>query len=150
MTDISRDRVKRQLIQLIPYVLIGLLVTKLGQAWRLAEGADASAKLLHIQGGLATAFQSPWPSFEAADLLLGLLTGGILRLAVYEKSRNARKFRRNEEYGSARWGTHADIAPFIDPDPWNNVILTKTERLTLNNRPKDPRNARNKGVFFIL
>ena len=102
-----------------------------------------------FQGGFSAAFQSPWPSFDPFDLLVGLGIACILRLLVLEKSRNAKKYRRNSEYGSARWGTHADIAPFIDPDPWNNIILTKTESLTMSNRPKDPRNARNKNVLVV-
>ncbi len=142
-------RLKKLLLLNIPYVIIGLFATKLGAAWRLAEGADVSQKLLHLMDGLSTAFQSPLPSFHLSDLLLGLLVGCVLRLVVYEKARNAKKFRHNVEYGSARWGTHADIAPFVDPDPWNNVILTKTESLTLNSRPKEPRHARNKNVLVI-
>ena len=141
--------VKKQVIRWLPYVLLGLLATKLGEAWRLAEGSDMSGKLLHLMDGFAAAFQSPWPSFHPVDLLVGLGLAGLVRLVVYEKGRNAKKYRHNTEYGSARWGTHADIAPFVDPDPWNNVILTKTESLTMNNRPKDPRNARNKNVLVI-
>ena len=144
----SKADIKRLAVRSIPYILIGLLATKLGQAWRLAEGADASQKLLHLMDGFAAAFQSPLPSFHPMDLLVGLIVGCVVRLLVYEKGRNAKKYRRNVEYGSARWGTHADIAPFIDPDPWNNIILTKTESLTMRSRPKDPRNARNKGVFL--
>ena len=99
--------------------------------------------------GLSAAFRSPFPSFYPADLLIGIVVGCLLRLAVYEKGRNAKKYRHNVEYGSARWGTHSDIAPFIDPDPWNNVILTKTESLTMNSRPKAPRNARNRNVLVV-
>ena len=143
------DKLKKQLILNLPYFLIGLYATKLGEAWRLAEGADASQKFLHLMDGFTAAFQSPLPSFHPSDLLIGLIIGCVLRLLVYEKSRNAKKYRRNEEYGSARWGTHSDIAPFIDPDPWNNVILTKTESLTMSSRPKDPRNARNKNVLVV-
>ena len=145
----SKAGIKRLAVRSIPYILIGLLATKPGQAWRLAEGADASQKLLHLMDGFATAFQNPLPSFHPADLLVGLIVGCVVRLLVYEKGRNAKKYRRNVEYGSARWGTHADIAPFIDPDPWNNIILTKTESLTMNSRPKDPRNARNKNVLVV-
>ena len=145
----SKADIKRLAVRSIPYILIGLLATKLGQAWRLAEGADASQKLLHLMDGFAAAFQSPLPSFHPMDLLVGLIVGCVVRLLVYEKGRNAKKYRRNVEYGSARWGTHADIAPFIDPDPWNNIILTKTESLTMNSRPKDPRNARNKNVLVV-
>ena len=146
----NSQKLKKTIILNIPYVLIGLYATKLGEAWRLTEGVDTSQKFLHLMDGFSAAFRSPLPSFQPSDLLLGLVIACVLRLLVYEKSRNAKKYRRNEEYGSARWGTHADIAPFIDPDPWNNIILTKTESLTMSNRPKDPRNARNKGVFFIL
>ena len=145
----NTTRFKKLLILNMPYVVIGLYATKLGEAWRLAEGADASAKFLHLMDGLSAAFRSPWPSFDPADLLIGIVLGCLLRLAVYEKGRNAKKYRHNVEYGSARWGTHSDIAPFIDPDPWNNVILTKTESLTMNSRPKDPRNARNKNVLVV-
>ena len=143
------DKLKKQLILNLPYFLIGLYASKLGEAWRLAEGLNASQKLLHLLEGFSAAFQSLWPSFYPSDLLIGLVIGCVLRLLVYEKSRNAKKYRRNEEYGSARWGTHSDIAPFIDPDPWNNVILTKTESLTMSSRPKDPRNARNKNVLVV-
>lgn len=145
----NSSKLKKKLILNLPYFLIGLYATKLGEAWRLAEGADASQKFLHLIDGFTAAFQSPLPSFHPSDLLIGLVIGCVLRLLVYEKSRNAKKYRRNEEYGSARWGTHSDIAPFIDPDPWNNVILTKTESLTMSSRPKDPRNARNKNVLVV-
>lgn len=97
-------KLKQRLILFLPYVIIGLFATKLGAAWRLAEGADASQKLLHLMDGLSAAFQSPLPSFHPSDLLLGLLVGCVLRLVVYEKARNAKKFRHNVEYGSARWG----------------------------------------------
>ena len=145
----TQTRLKRLLILNIPYVLIGLYATKLAEAWRLAEGTEISEKLLHLMDGFLAAFRSPWPSFVPSDLLLGVALGCLLRLAVYEKSRNAKKYRRNAEYGSACWGKPGDIQPFIDPDPWNNVILTQTERLTLNSRPKDPRYARNKNVLVI-
>ena len=145
----NSTKLKKQLILNLPYFLIGLYASKLGEAWRLAEGLNASQKLLHLLDGFSAAFQSLWPSFYPSDLLIGVVIGCVLRLLVYEKSRNAKKYRRNEEYGSARWGTHSDIAPFIDPDPWNNVILTKTESLTMSSRPKDPRNARNKNVLVV-
>ena len=145
----NSSKLKKKLILNLPYFLIGLYASKLGEAWRLAEGLNASQKLLHLLEGFSAAFQSLWPSFYPSDLLIGLVIGCVLRLLVYEKSRNAKKYRRNEEYGSARWGTHSDIAPFIDPDPWNNVILTKTESLTMSSRPKDPRNARNKNVLVV-
>ena len=133
------DKLKKQLILNLPYILIGLYATKLGEAWRLAEGADASQKFLRLMDGFPAAFQSPLPSFHLSDLLIGLVIGCVLRLLVYEKSRNAKKYRRNEEYGSARWGTAQDIQPYIDPVFSQNVLLTQTERLTMNNRPKDPR-----------
>lgn len=145
----NTTRLKKLLILNTPYVVIGLYATKLGKAWRLAEGTDASNKFLHLMDGLSAAFRSPFPSFYPADLLIGIVVGCLLRLAVYEKGRNAKKYRHNVEYGSARWGTHSDIAPFIDPDPWNNVILTKTESLTMNSRPKAPRNARNRNVLVV-
>ena len=144
-----RDQLRKQLILSLPYVLIGLAATKLGEAWRLAEGADASQKMIHYMDGLTSAFQSVLPSFYQTDLLLGVAIAFILRLIAYEKSKNAKKYRHNAEYGSARWGTHADIAPFIDKDPWNNIILTKTESLTMNSRPQNPRNARNKNVLVV-
>lgn len=142
------EKLKKQLILNLPYVLLGLLATKLGEAWRMA-GADASERLLHLADGLSLAFQSPWPSLQPQDLLLGTAVGAILRLLVFEKSRNAKKYRHNEEYGSARWGTHSDIVPFMDSDPLNNIILTKTESLTMASRTKDPKNSRNKNVLVI-
>ena len=145
----NKARLKKLLILNLPYVLIGLYATKLGEAWRLAEGTDISGKLLHLMDGFAAAFRSPWPSFVPADLLLGIALGCLMRLVVYEKGRSAKKYRHNVEYGSARWGKPGDIQPFIDLDPWNNVILTKTERLTMNSRPKNPQYARNKNVLVI-
>lgn len=139
----------KKLLSNLPYLFIGLFATNLGEAWRLAPGTDFSAKLLHILDGLAAAFRNPMPSFHPGDLLIGLLLAAALRLAVYVKGRNARKFRKNVEYGSARWGTAKDIQPYIDPLFENNVILTQTERLTMNNRPKDPRTARNKNVLIV-
>ncbi len=140
---------KKLLIPNIPYFLIGLYASKLGQAWRLAAGTNASEKLLHIMGGFSAAFQSPLPSFHPKDLLLGILLGAALRLAVYIRSKNARKYRHGMEYGSARWGTPEDIRPYMDPDLRNNIILTQTEGLTMNSRPKDPKTARNKNVLII-
>ena len=148
-------RLKKQIILNLPYVLLGLYASKLGEAWRLAEGTDASAKLLHIMDGFAAAFRSPLPSFVPMDLLIGLLCGCLLRLAVYVKGKNAKKYRHNEEYGSARWGKHEDILPYMDEDPWNNIILTQTESLTMASRlkPGAPKTAgkylRNKNVIVI-
>ena len=140
---------KKHLLPNLPYVLIALYATKLGQAWRLAPGTDASAKLLGLLDGLAAAFQSALPSFHPLDLLVGLCCGAALRLAVYLKGKNAKKYRKGAEYGSARWGTREDIRPFMDLIFENNVILTATEFLTMNNRPKDPKTARNKNFLII-
>ena len=133
----------------IPYVFIALFATKLGQTWRFADGITVSEKFLHIADGFSKSMQSPLPSFHPLDLLVGVIAALIIRLIVYEKSKNAKKYRRNVEYGSARWGKAEDIAPYIDPDFRNNVILTRTERLTMNNRPKDPKTARNKNVLVV-
>ena len=141
--------IKKIILPNLPYLLFVLLGTKCGQAARLAPGMDFSQKALHILDGFRLAFKSLLPSFHPADLLVGLLIAAALRLAVYVKGKNAKKFRKNMEYGSARWGTHEDIAPYIDPVFENNIILTQTESLTMNNRPKDPRTARNKNVLVI-
>ena len=143
------EAAKKKLVLNLPYCMIGLYATKLGQAWRMAEGADLSEKLLHLGDGFASAFASSLPSFHPADLLVGLFAGLLLRLAVYLKGKDAKKFRKGREYGSARWGTRKDIEPFIDPVFKNNILLTQTERLTMNSRPKDPRTARNKNVLVI-
>ncbi len=145
----NSTKLKQVLLKSLPYVLMGLLATKLSQAWRLSSGDDFSAKFLHLSEGFSEAFQNPLPSFYMADILFGIACGCLLFLIVYEKGRNAKKYRHNVEYGSARWGTSKDIAPFIDPNPWNNMILTKTERMTMSGRPKDPRNARNKNVLVV-
>lgn len=139
----------KKLLPYLPYLLFVLLGTKLGQAARLAPGDNFSAKALHILDGMRSAFRSPLPSFHPADLLVGAAAAGLIWLAVFIKGKNAKKFRKNTEYGSARWGTAQDIAPYIDPKFENNVILTKTERITMNNRPKDPKTARNKNVLII-
>ncbi len=142
-------RIKRMLLLNLPYVLIALLATKLGEVWRYSSGLNVSQKVLHLMDGFALAFQSPWPSLLPQDLILGIVIAGGIKLAVYVKGRNAKKYRKNIEYGSARWGRPEDIKPFIDPSFRNNVILTETERLTMNNRPKDPRLARNKNVMVV-
>ena len=141
--------IKKYILPNLPYVMIGLYATKLGQMWRLAPGADFSDKVLGLAEGFSVAFQSAAPSFHPADLLVGLLCGAALRLAVYVKGKNAKKYRRNVEYGSARWGNAQDIAPYIAPKFEDNIILTQTERLTMNSRPKDPKTARNKNVLII-
>ena len=140
---------KKVILPNIPYMFIGLLATKLGQAWRLAPGADFSAKVLGLMTGFTAAFQSILPSFHPIDLCVGIAIAVIIRVVVYVKGRNAKKFRKNMEYGSARWGTQEDISPFIDPKFENNVILTQTERLMMSNRPKDPSKARNKNVLVV-
>ena len=142
-------RLKKWILPNLPYVGIALFATKLGQAMRIAPGADFSGKVLHMMDGLHAAFSSAAPSFHPLDLCVGVLVAAAIRLAVYIKGKNAKKFRKNTEYGSARWGTHEDIAPYIDADARNNVILTQTEKLTMNNRPKDPKTARNKNVLVI-
>ena len=140
---------KKIILLNIPYVVIGLLATNLGEAWRLAEGVNASEKVMNLMNSMGTAFQSPLPSFHPLDLCIGLLAGVLLRIAVHLKSQNAKKYRKGMEYGTARWGTPADIKPFIDPVFENNVLLTQTERLMMSNRPKEPKNARNKNILVI-
>ena len=142
-------KTKRFLLLNFPYVLFGLLGTKLGQSWRFAPGYGFSEKFLHIVEGMAIAFQSSLPSVHPFDLSFGVIFAAGIWLAVYEKSQHAKKFRKNQEYGSARWGNAQDIAPYMDKDFKNNIILTKTEMLTMNNRPADPKTARNKNVLII-
>ncbi len=141
--------VKKLILPNIPYVFIALLATKVSEAVRLAPGSDASAKLLNIMTGLNTAFHSLVPSFHPIDLCVGVAAAIAIRLAVYIKGKNAKKFRKNLEYGSARWGTAEDIKPYVNPAFENNIILTQTERLTMNSRPKDPKTARNKNVLIV-
>ena len=141
--------IKKFLLPNIPYVFIALFATKLGQAWRLAPGTDFSGKALHIMEGFAAAFRSALPSFHPIDLCVGVAAALLIRLIVYVKGKNAKKFRKNLEYGSARWGKPEDIAPYVDPKFENNVILTQTERLMMSNRPKDPKTARNKNVLVV-
>ena len=141
--------IKKFLLPNIPYVFIALFATKLGQAWRLAPGTDFSGKALHLMEGFATAFSSLVPSFHPIDLCVGVAAALLIRLIVYVKGKNAKKFRKNLEYGSARWGRPEDIAPYVDLKFENNVILTQTERLMMSNRPKDPKTARNKNVLVV-
>ena len=147
----NTKQLKKQLILNIPYIILGLLATNLGEAWRIAAGVNASEKVqsLVLDGVFATAFSNPLPSLYPADLLVGIACGAALRLAVYLKGKNAKKFRHNEEYGSARWGRHADIEPFEDPVFANNVILSQSERITMSSRPKIPKYARNKNVLVV-
>ena len=145
----TKINVKKLVLTNIPYAFIALLATKLGQAWRFAPGVDFSGKVLGLLTGFSAAFQSAMPSFHPTDLLVGITAAAIIRLVVYVKGRNAKKFRKNLEYGSARWGRPDDIRPYVDPVFENNVILTQTERLTMNSRPKDPKTARNKNVLVV-
>lgn len=145
----NSTKIKKTLIKLLPYIIVGLVCTNLGEAWRLAEGADMGKKMLSFFSMVGVAFGNPIPSLHPLDLLVGTICGGGLRLAVYLRGKNAKHYRHNEEYGSARWGTHADIEPFMDPKFENNVILTATERLMMSNRPKNPANARNKNVLIV-
>lgn len=142
-------RVKKQLILYLPYILIGLMATKLGEAWRFSPGVEIGEKIRNIMTGAGMAFQSPLPSFQPLDVLIGILCGALVRVYVVTKGKNAKKYRKNVEYGSARWGKPADIEPYIDPNFENNVILTQTERLTMESRPKDPKTARNKNVLIV-
>lgn len=147
----DKRKMKKLLILNLPYFLVGLFATNLGEAWRLAEGADSSAKILSFFHALPIALNNPFPSFHPLDLLIGILCGAGLRLAVYLKGKNAKKYRHNVEYGSARWGTAKDIEPFIAPKFEDNVILTKTERLMMSNRPKNPANTLDElSSFFRL
>ena len=147
----KKKNLKKLIILNIPYIVIGLVATNIGEAFRIAGGTNASEKVQSVilDGCFGTAFSNPLPSLHPMDLLVGLAIGGILRLAVYMKSKNAKKFRHNQEYGSARWGTHADIEPYMDPVFANNVILSQTERLTMNNRPAQPKYARNKNTLVV-
>ena len=142
-------RPKKLILTNLPYVLIGLACTNLGEAWRMAEGGDASEKLLSLIGTIPAAFGNPLPSFNALDLCVGLVCGLLLRFAVYMKGKKAKKYRHNVEYGAARFGTAEDIRPYIDPKFQNNIILTQTERLTMNSRPKNAKTARNKNVLIV-
>ena len=133
----------------LPYILLGLVATNLGEAWRLAEGKELGDKIMSMMGTVPLAFANPLPSLHPLDLLVGLCCGAGLRLAVYLRGKNAKKYRHGMEYGSARWGTAKDIEPFIAPKFEDNIILTKTERLMMSNRPPDPKNARNKNVLVV-
>ena len=145
---IDTDALKKQVILHLPYLLFLLVFAKLGEAVRLAPGADASQKLLGLSEGFSLAFQSMWPG-AALDWLVGLCGAVIVRMAVYMKGKNAKKYRKDVEYGSARWGNKTDIAPFMDPKPENNIILTQTEGLMMSGRPKNPAHARNKNVLVV-
>ena len=133
----------------LPYILLGLVATNFGEAWRLAEGKELGDKIMSMMGTVPLAFANPLPSLHPLDLLVGLCCGAGLRLAVYLRGKNAKKYRHGMEYGSARWGTPKDIEPFMAPKFFDNIILTKTERLMMSNRPPDPKNARNKNVLVV-
>ena len=145
----NKKKFTKLLALYLPYLVIGLAATNLGEAWRLAEGKELGDKIVSLMGTLPAAFANPLPSLHPLDILVGICCGAGLRLAVYLKSKNAKKYRHGMEYGSARWGTPADIAPFMAPKFEDNIILTKTERLMMSNRPPDPKNARNKNVLVV-
>jgi type IV secretion system protein VirD4 len=147
--SIGFAKAKRIMVKAIPYVVFGLFSTNIGEAWRLSEGQDISSRFLSFFQMIPEAFRNPLPSIDPFDLLLGSITAGFLWVIVYLKRQNRKRFRPKEEYGSARWGTQKDIAPFMDPVFSENVILTKTERLTMASRPKDPSKARNKNVLVV-
>ena len=142
-------KTKRLIMLNAPYVLIGLLATNLGEAWRLAIGSNATEKVQALVQTIPQALSNPLPSLHPFDLMIGAVGAGVLRLAVYLKGKNAKKFRTGSEYGSAKWGTSQDIEPFMDPDFKENVILTKTERLMMSGRPSNPKYARNKNVLVV-
>ena len=145
----SKKKLSKLLALYLPYVVIGLLATNFGEAWRLAEGKELGDKIMAMMGTFPMAFANPLPSLHPLDLLVGLCCGAGLRLAVYLRGKNAKKYRHGMEYGSARWGTPKDIEPFMAPKFFDNIILTKTERLMMSNRPPDPKNARNKNVLVV-
>ena len=145
----SKKKLSKLLALYLPYVVIGLVATNLGEAWRLAVGKELGDKIMSMMGTIPVAFANPLPSLHPLDLLVGLCCGAGLRLAVYLRGKNAKKYRHGMEYGSARWGTAKDIEPFMAPKFADNIILTKTERLMMSNRPPDPKNARNKNVLVV-
>ena len=145
----SKKKLSKLLALYLPYVVIGLLATNLGEAWRLAVGKELGDKIVSLMDTLPAAFSNPLPSLHPLDLLVGLCCGAAMRLAVYLKGKNAKKYRHGMEYGSARWGGPKDIEPFMAPKFEDNIILTKTERLMMSNRPPDPKNARNKNVLVV-
>ena len=145
----SKKKLSKLLALYLPYVVIGLLATNLGEAWRLAVGKELGDKIVSLMDTLPAAFSNPLPSLHPLDLLVGLCCGAGLRLAVYLRGKNAKKYRHGMEYGSARWGTPKDIEPFMAPKFSDNIILTKTERLMMSNRPPDPKNVRNKNVLVV-
>jgi type IV secretion system protein VirD4 len=146
---VNTKKLTKLLALYLPYILLGLVATNFGEAWRLAEGKELGERIMSMMGTLPAAFANPLPSLHPLDLLIGISCGAGLRLAVYLRSKNAKKYRHGMEYGSARWGTAKDIEPFQAPKFADNIILTKTERLMMSNRPPDPKNARNKNVLIV-
>ena len=140
---------KKLILMNLPYVLAGYFCDKVAYIWRTSSGADASEKMMDSMNGLGTMFNNPLPSIHPRDLLIGIAGGAALRLLVYYKAKNAKKFRQGMEYGSARWGNAKDIEPYMDPEFKNNVILTQTERLMMSGRPSSPKYARNKNILVI-
>ena len=149
MAKIDSKKIIRSLTPVLPYVLISLAATNLGEAWRLAAGANASEKIIGLLSAIPIAFGNFWPSLHPFDLLIGAVFGVCIRIAVFLKGKNTKNYRHNVEYGSARWGTKKDIEPFVDPEFKDNIILTRTESLMMSNRPSNPYNARNKNVLII-
>ena len=145
----NKKKFTKLLVLYLPYVVIGLLATNLGEAWRLTTGKELGDKILSLMSTVPAAFANPLPSLYPFDLFVGLCCSAGMRLAVYLKGKNAKKYRHGMEYGSARWGTAKDIEPFMAPKFEDNIILTKTERLMMSNRPADPKNARNKNVLIV-
>jgi len=146
---VTTKKLTKLLALCLPYILLGLVATNFGEAWRLSEGKELGDKIMSMMGTISVAFANPLPSLHPLDLLVGLCCGAGLRLAVYLRGKNAKKYRHGMEYGSARWGTAKDIEPFMAPKFADNIILTKTERLMMSNRPPDPKNARNKNVLVV-
>jgi len=146
---VTTKKLTKLLALYLPYILLGLVATNFGEAWRLAEGKELGDKIMSLMGTIPVAFANPLPSLHPLDILVGLCCGAGLRLAVYLRGKNAKKYRHGMEYGSARWGTAKDIEPFMAPKFADNIILTKTERLMMSNRPPDPKNARNKNVLVV-
>ncbi|MCD8337511.1 MAG: type IV secretory system conjugative DNA transfer family protein, partial [Lachnospiraceae bacterium] len=140
----TQKQIKRILILALPYVIMGLVATNLGEAWRLATGGTSGEKIMSLMYTIPQAFGNPLPSFHPFDLVVGLCCGGGLKLAVYLRGKNAKKYRHNQEFGSARWGNAKDIERFVNPKFQENVILTQTERLTMESRAKNPTDSRNK------
>ena len=145
----NQRNLKRLIILSIPYVVLGLVATNLGEAWRIAKENIPASPILGLMAALPVAFSNFMPSFHPFDLCVGIVCGCGLRLAVYLRGKNAKKYRHNEEYGSARWGNAQDIAPFVAPKFEDNIILTQTECLMMSNRPANPKNARNKNVLIV-